>query len=233
MLCFTSPSPFNCSFQAMEREVIAAFGKGQPDEIMSSAFKLKVTREDIQTLRNLCWLNDEIINFYLHLVVERNKKEGYPAVHAFSTFFYSKLSAWGYKAVRRWTRNVDLFKQDIILVPVHLRLHWTLAVIDVREKVIKHFDSMGQKGDAICKIFKYLQEESREKRNVELNISEWTIRSMGAHEIPQQLNGSDCGVFTCKYADYISQDKPMNFTQTHMPYFRRKMVWEIIHQQLL
>ncbi|PKU30331.1 sentrin-specific protease hypothetical protein [Limosa lapponica baueri] len=147
-----SPSPFNCSFQAMEREVIAAFGKGEPDEIMSSAFKLKVTREDIHTLRNLCWLNDEIINFYMRLVVERNKKEGYPAVHAFSTFFYSKLSAGGYKAVARWTRNMDLFKQDIILVPVHLRLHWTLAVIDVREKIIKHFDSMGQKGDAICQI---------------------------------------------------------------------------------
>ncbi|NXK29349.1 SENP2 protease, partial [Arenaria interpres] len=220
--------------QAMEREVIAALGKGQPDEIMSSAFKLKVTREDIQTLRNLCWINDEVINFYLHLVVERNKNEGYPAVHAFSTFFYSKLSAWGYKAVRRWTRNVDLFKQDIILVPIHLRLHWTLAVIDVRQKVIKHFDSMGQKGDAICHILlKYLQEESRDKRNVELNISEWTIHSMAAHEIPQQLNGSDCGVFTCKYADYVSRDKPMNFTQTHMPYFRRRMVWEIIHQHLL
>ncbi|XP_074009717.1 sentrin-specific protease 2 [Numenius arquata] len=220
--------------EAMEREVIAAFGKGEPDEIMSSAFKLKVTREDIHTLRNLCWLNDEIINFYMRLVVERNKKEGYPAVHAFSTFFYSKLSSEGYKVVTRWTRNVDLFKQDIILVPIHLRLHWTLAVIDIREKIIKYFDSMGQKGDAICQILlKYLQEESREKRNVELNISEWTIHSMAPHEIPQQLNGSDCGVFTCKYADYISRDKPMNFTQTHMPYFRRKMVWEIIHQQLL
>lgn len=60
MLCFTSPSPFNCSFQATEREVIAALGKGEPDEVMSSAFKLRVTREDIRTLRNLCWLNDEV-----------------------------------------------------------------------------------------------------------------------------------------------------------------------------
>lgn len=44
----------------MEREVIAAFGKGEPHEIMSSAFKLKVTREDIHTLKNLRWLNDEV-----------------------------------------------------------------------------------------------------------------------------------------------------------------------------
>ncbi|XP_075616843.1 sentrin-specific protease 2 isoform X2 [Balearica regulorum gibbericeps] len=219
---------------AMEREVTAAFGEGEPDEIMSSAFKLKVTREDIQTLMNLCWLNDEVINFYMALLVERNKKEGYPAVYAFSTFFYPKLVSGGYKAVRRWTRGVDLFKQDLILVPIHLRVHWALVVIDVTKKTIKYFDSMGQKGNKICEIlFQYLQEESREKRNLELTFLEWTLRSMEPHEIPQQLNGSDCGVFMCKYADCISRDKPITFTQNHMPYFRRKMVWEIIHQQLL
>ncbi|XP_049659162.1 sentrin-specific protease 2 [Accipiter gentilis] len=220
--------------EAMEREVIAAFGKGEPHDIMSSAFKLKVTREDIHTLKNLRWLNDEVINFYMNLLVERNKKEGYPAVHAFSTFFYPKLISGGYKAVRRWTRAVDLFKLDLILVPVHLRVHWALVVIDIRKKTIKYFDSMGQKGNKICEtLFQYLQEESCEKRNLDLTFSEWTLHSVESHEIPQQLNGSDCGVFMCKYADYISRDKPITFTQNHMPYFRKKMVWEIIHQQLL
>ncbi|XP_042651750.1 sentrin-specific protease 2 isoform X1 [Tyto alba] len=220
--------------EAMEREVVAALGKGDPEEVLSSAFKLKVTREDIRTLRSLRWLNDEVINFYMCLLVERNKKEGYPAVHAFSTFFYTKLISEGYKAVRRWTRGVDLFKQDLILVPIHLRVHWALVVIDVRKKTIKYFDSMGQKGDKICEaLFQYLQEESREKRNLELTVSEWTLHSMESREIPQQLNGSDCGVFMCKYADYISRDKPITFTENHMPYFRKKMVWEIIHQQLL
>lgn len=32
-------------------------------------------------------------------------------------------------------------------------------------------------------------------------------------EIPQQMNGSDCGMFACKYADCITKDKPINFTQ--------------------
>ncbi|NXT01552.1 SENP2 protease, partial [Jacana jacana] len=220
--------------QAMEREIIAALGKGQPDEIMSSAFKLKVTREDLQTLRNLCWLNDEVINFYMNLVIERNKKEGYPAVHAFSTFFFPKLYSGGYKAVARWTKNVDLFKYDIILVPIHLRSHWALVVINIREKTVKYFDSMEQKGDYICKtLLKYLNDESRVKRNVVINILEWTVHSMESHEIPQQYNGSDCGVFMCQYANYAACNKPMNFKQAHMPYFRKRMVWEIIHQELL
>ncbi|NXC20931.1 SENP2 protease, partial [Corythaeola cristata] len=220
--------------QAMEREVVAAFGVGQPDEIMSSAFKLNVTRGDIHSLRNLHWLNDVVINFYMSLLMERSKKEGYPAVHAFSTFFYPKLISGGYKAVKRWTRNVDLFKQDLILVPVHLRVHWVLVAIDIRKKIIKYLDSMAGNGDEICEtLLQYLQEESRERRNLQLPFSEWTMYSMKSHEIPRQFNESDCGVFMCKYADYISQDKPMTFTQDDMPYFRKKMVWEIIHQQLL
>ncbi|XP_010143337.1 PREDICTED: LOW QUALITY PROTEIN: sentrin-specific protease 2-like [Buceros rhinoceros silvestris] len=226
--------PFSPLPEAMEREVRAAFGRGQPEEIMSCAFNLKVTREDIGTLCGLRWLNSEVINFYMKLLVERNKKAGYPTVHAFNTFFYTKLTSGGYTGVRRWTRGVDLFEQDIILVPIHLRMHWALVVIDVRKKTITYYDSLRQKGDKICQtLFRYLQEESREKRNVDLASSEWTLHSMEPHEIPQQLNGSDCGVFMCKYADYISRDEPITFTQRDMPGFRKKMAWEILHQQLL
>ncbi|NWU37628.1 SENP2 protease, partial [Hylia prasina] len=221
-------------FQAMEREISAAFNSGVPEDILSRAFKLSVTREDICTLQPIGWLNDKIMNFYMNLVVERSKKEGYPTVYAFNTFFYAKLSSTSYKEVKKWTQGVDIFKHDIIFVPVHLRSHWTLLVVDLRKKTIKYFDSLGQKGDHICKtILKYLQEESREKRRIELTAFEWTLHSMGRQEIPLQNNGNDCGVFVCKFADFISRDKPLTFTAEHMPYFRRKMVWEIIHQQLL
>ncbi|NXG76420.1 SENP2 protease, partial [Baryphthengus martii] len=222
--------------QAMEREVDSAFGRGRPDEVMSSAFKLKVTREDLSTLQDLKWLNDEIVNFYFALLMERSKKSSYPTVHAFNTFFYTKLVSGGYTSVKRWTRGVDIFKKDLILVPVHLKVHWTLAVIDMRKKKISYYDSMGRsgKGMDVCEtLLEYLQEESLQKRNLPLTLSKWTLRSVEPYEIPQQSNDRDCGVFMCKYADYISQEKPMNFTQTHMPYFRKRIAWEILNQQLL
>ncbi|XP_075412284.1 sentrin-specific protease 2 isoform X1 [Tenrec ecaudatus] len=218
----------------MEREVSNAIGHGSQDEVLSSAFKLRITRADIQTLRNYHWLNDEVINFYMNLLVERNKKQGYPALHAFSTFFYPKLRSGGYQAVKRWTKGVSLFEQELILVPIHRKVHWSLVVIDLRKKCLKYLDSMGQKGHRICEILlQYLQDESKTKRNIDLNLLEWTHYTLKPHEIPQQLNGSDCGMFTCKYADYISRDKPITFTQHQMPLFRKKMVWEILHQQLL
>ncbi|KAM6121228.1 sentrin-specific protease 2-like [Pterocles gutturalis] len=160
----------------------------------------------------------------------RNREDQWDKTSAGTT-----LVSGGYQAVKRWTRAVDLFKQDLTVVPINLREHWTLAVLDLRKKTIKYFDSLGQKGFEICAtLHKYLREESCAKRNLDLTFSEWTLHTMGQrYEIPQQENGSDCGVFVCKYADCISRDKPLTFTQDHMPYFRKKMVWEIIHQQLL
>ncbi|XP_048362338.1 sentrin-specific protease 2 isoform X2 [Sphaerodactylus townsendi] len=218
----------------MEKEIENVLSHGSEDEVLSRAFKLKITRGDIQTLRNQRWLNDVIINFYMTLLADRNKRPGLPVLYAFSTFFYPKLCSEGYNAVRKWTKELDLFQYDMILVPIHIQIHWGLVVIDMRRKTIKYFDSMGHNGYRICKnLLQYLQEESKAKRNLEINVSSWTLHSMKPHEIPQQLNGSDCGIFVCKYADFISRDKPITFTQHHMPYFRRRMVWEILHQQLL
>ncbi|NXY27038.1 SENP2 protease, partial [Atrichornis clamosus] len=138
-------------FQAMEKEISAAFESGEPEDVLSSGFRLTITRDDIRTLLPLRWLNDRIMNFYISLIEERSMQEGYPSVYAFNTFFYPKLNATSQKAVKRWTKDVDIFKHDIILVPIHLRNHWTLLAVDLRKKTIKYFDSFGQNGDHICK----------------------------------------------------------------------------------
>ena len=70
-------------------------------------------------------------------------KENFRPVYAFSTFFYPRLMDAGYAAVRRWTKKVDLFSYSLVLVPVHLGMHWCLAAVDMDAKSITYFDSMG------------------------------------------------------------------------------------------
>ncbi|XP_051516938.1 sentrin-specific protease 1-like isoform X2 [Myxocyprinus asiaticus] len=218
----------------MEREVNRALRGGSQDEVLSEGFRLTITRKDLQTLSYLNWLNDEVINFYMNMLVERSKQPNLPSVYTFNTFFFPKLRSSGYSAVRRWTKKVDIFSVDIILVPVHLGMHWCLSVVDFRKKSITYFDSMGGNNDEACRILlKYLKQESEDKRAQNLDTSEWILKSKRRNEIPQQMNGSDCGMFTCKYAEYITKDRPITFTQKHMPYFRRRMVWEILNQKLL
>ncbi|XP_061875760.1 sentrin-specific protease 1 isoform X2 [Colius striatus] len=138
--------------EEMEKEIKNVFRGGNQDEVLSEAFRLTITRKDIQTLNNLNWLNDEIINFYMNLLMERSKEKGLPAVHAFNTFFFTKLKTAGYQAVKRWTKKVDIFSVDLLLVPVHLGFHWCLAVVDFRKKTITYYDSMGGINSEACRI---------------------------------------------------------------------------------
>ena len=75
------------------------------------------------------------MNFYLSLVMERCSGEAAGLkIYSFSTFFFPKLrgggggQAGGHMAVRRWTKAVDLFLYDLLLVPLHLGVHWAMAV---------------------------------------------------------------------------------------------------------
>lgn len=70
----------------------------------------------------------QVINFYMNLLVERSKDPSLPSVNTLNTFFYPKLRGSGYSAVRRWTKKMDIFSKDILLVPVHLGVHWCLSV---------------------------------------------------------------------------------------------------------
>ncbi|KAG7326980.1 hypothetical protein KOW79_010381 [Hemibagrus wyckioides] len=218
----------------MQQEVSVALAHRDPDLILSSAFKLRITQRDLATLQEGSWLNDEVINFYLNLVMAREQEVGGKKVYCFSTFFFPKLHGGGHAAVRRWTKAVDLFLHDLILIPLHLGVHWSLAVVDFRAKSVRSYDSMGQRHDDICNlILMYIKEEYEVKKGKDMEILKWTVTSLRATEVPQQKNGSDCGVFVCKYADYIARGRPFTFRQCHMPYFRKVMIWEILNQKLL
>lgn len=47
------------------------------------------------------------------------------------------------------------------------------------------------------------------------------------------MNGCDCGVFSCMFAEYICRGAKITFSQKEMKYFRKKMCLEIINGKLL
>ncbi|XP_076750121.1 sentrin-specific protease 1 [Xylocopa sonorina] len=219
--------------EEMLQEVKNALIPRPPDEILVEGFGLRITRKDIYTLADLNWLNDEVINFYMNLLIARsssNKK--YPKVHAMNTFFYPKLISGGHSSLKRWTRKIDIFAQDLIVIPVHLGIHWCMSIIDFRDKSICYYDSMGGNNLKCLSVLRqYLEDESLDKKKQTYDTSNWKLEC--AKNIPQQMNGSDCGVFSCMFAEYICANKKITFTQQDMPYFRNKMVYEILKSKLL
>lgn len=198
---------------------------------------VQILRKDIQTLLGLNWLNDEIINAYMYLLVCRGKIGSRKRVYAFNTFFYPKIRDSGYNSVKRWTRKVDIFSYDYILVPVHLGNHWCLALIDFQSNKISYYDSLGGSSHGCCeRLLDYLREEKSDKKKQELDQENWTCvdyRGGKDPDIPAQENGSDCGVFACTYAEYLTRPAKFNFSQKNMSYFRKKMIYEITTGEIL
>ncbi|KAJ3990446.1 cysteine proteinase [Lentinula detonsa] len=221
--------------------------------VVSKFAREQVSDKDLVRLMPGSWLNDEIINFYGALILGRSddskengdnaivngvaspKKSKILNVHYFTTFFWQKLTRDGYEKGRlaKWTKKVDLFSKDIVLIPVnHNNTHWTAAAINFRQKRIESYDSMFLDRSAVFKVLRnYLDAEHCNKKKAPFDFTGWEDYVL--KDTPQQENGYDCGVFTCQFLESLSRgEETFNFSQDDIPYLRRRMVWEIGHSRL-
>jgi sentrin-specific protease 1 len=193
-------------------------------------FDIEILGGDLVKLRNLDWLSDQTINFYMEMLRARQQRnQSSPHVlpsqqsriHYFNTFFYKKLSPdesrYVYKDVARWTKRakVDLMQLDKIIIPVHVHgNHWCLAIINMNARRFEYYDSLGG-SNPTC--LQHLRQFVTDELKVyhpnqidRIDIASWT--NVTYKDIPRQNNGSDCGVFTIKFADYASENRPFEFT---------------------
>ncbi|KAJ2897200.1 SUMO1 sentrin specific peptidase 1 [Coemansia aciculifera] len=218
---------------ALPPNAMSVIAKAKAHGFTAEINNVPVTARDVDTLGDGRWLNDEVINFYMQLIMSRSEKTpGLPRVHAFNTFFYSTLRDQGYVRVKRWTRRIKLFEMDLVIVPVHLGVHWCCAVVDFRAKTVFYYDALlGDNHECLRLLMEYLREESKDKLGVAFDDCGWTTRC--DKRIPQQMNGYDCGVFAITFAEYASRDAPFSFSQANCPLLRRRVTYEIATGSLL
>ena len=111
-------------------------------------------------------------------------KKGLPKVHVFNTFFYQLLSTKGYSSVRRWTKKakVNLFDMDRVVIPINKGgFHWILSIINVAEKRIEYYDSMGREGESsenrtvLTNIRNFMVEEAKVQNADPEEVAKWTF----------------------------------------------------------
>lgn len=219
------------------KQLIKDYEVRKIDEIVVSAFGLHLRVSDMNTLKEGIWIDDEVINMYMNLLIDRGTQPGYPEVYAYNTFFYSeKLIIGGHFSVRRWTRHVDIFAKEFLVIPIMLdRNHWALVIININKKEIIFYDSLYKCKETcintINNLKDYLKKEYLYKKQKHLNFDDWICGA--ADNIPLQKNGIDCGVFLCVYAEYVTANKTFNFSQNDMTYFRKKIFKDIIKKRIL
>ncbi|XP_043285705.1 sentrin-specific protease 1-like [Venturia canescens] len=195
------------------------------EEEQTKRMKKEIKREDLQTLEGTRWLNDEVINSYFDLI-SADEAHG-QRVYAMNSFFFPRLHLSGYEAVKRWTRKINIFKYDKVLIPVHLGNHWCLAIINMRSKTITYYDSFkGENPRYLQTLLQYVIAEAQAKGEVVVESSQWSLTTK--KDIPRQLNGYDCGVFICQYANkYEAANREMSFSQEEIPQVRQRMMREL------
>ncbi|KAJ9500222.1 hypothetical protein H2202_004017 [Exophiala xenobiotica] len=184
------------------------------------------------------WLNDEVINGYLKLIVEHGKKNDRPTQvpthHAFVSFFYNNLEAKGYDSVKRWANRAkiggkNLLETENVFIPINSGMHWTLCVVSGKNKTITHYNSLSGNGRKYVEtVKKWVQQELGSA----YKDDEWKMEFKG--ESPQQQNMDDCGVFTITSARQIMLGlTPMSYTAGLIELQRRRIVAELVNGALL
>ncbi|XP_015187662.1 PREDICTED: uncharacterized protein LOC107072337 isoform X2 [Polistes dominula] len=107
---------------------------------------ITINTEDYLCLGEDQFLNDVIIDFYLkYLTLEVLSESDQHRTHVFSSYFYKRLTsphaqagenavvlsaaAKRHARVQKWTKNVNIFEKDFIVIPINEHAHWFLAII--------------------------------------------------------------------------------------------------------
>ncbi|EXJ80322.1 hypothetical protein A1O1_08465 [Capronia coronata CBS 617.96] len=184
------------------------------------------------------WLNDEVINGYLKLVVAHGRQNDRPTQvpthHAFVSFFYNNLESKGYDGVRRWASRAkiggkNLLETEQVFIPINSGMHWTLCVVSGKNKTITHYNSLGGNGRRYVQTVK---EWVRQELGAAFKEEEWSLNAVG--ESPRQQNMDDCGVFTITSARQIMLGlSPMSYGPEQILLQRRRIVAELLNGALL
>ncbi|KAK2579020.1 hypothetical protein KPH14_002814 [Odynerus spinipes] len=107
---------------------------------------IAINTEDYSCLGEDQFLNDVIIDFYLkYLTLEVLSESDQHRTHVFSSYFYKRLTsphaqagesavplsaaAKRHARVQKWTKNVNIFEKDFVVIPINEHAHWFLAII--------------------------------------------------------------------------------------------------------
>ncbi|BGP13228.1 hypothetical protein JCM10213v2_001147 [Rhodosporidiobolus nylandii] len=214
-----------------------------------------VQAADLRRLLGTDWLNDETINFIGVLINHRSddadkaEKAGdadargesekkLRKAFCFNTNFYNMLTQGGvekgFDKVKRWTRRFDTFEKDIIIIPINLGgAHWVCAAVNIAQKRIEYYDSLGPPRDSVYRnLRRWLEKEHLNRKKTEIDLSDW--ENYWDEDRPEQQNTHDCGVFTCMFMECLSREvEGFDFTQDNMPYLRNKLALIIEQKELL
>ena len=227
---------------ADQQQTIQRVLAADDDEIVKQCVGGVVTGKSIRTLTPGGWINDEIVNYMVHLFNEKERRKNVQTSTKRSYFFNSffmpillRNGTFDYANVAAWTVDGgDVFSFDKLFIPINNGVHWLSAIVFMETKTIQMYDSSEQNATRddfyLRTILEYLRHEHTNKKAFPLPDG-WILRHTPTNA-PKQENGDDCGVFmlTCFYCVLYNQQ--LDFRQSHMDLCRQKIILSIMNHNI-
>jgi Ulp1 family protease len=177
------------------------------------------------------YLNDNLVNFYLDHLQRAGSR-----VHVFSSYFYTRivdLVASGQKStpefrlylwenLKRWIKNVDIWGQDILLIPIHGSLHWSVVAVfhpgslllvnvDGRIPCLLHLDSGKcfrlHRSATLFNHIRIFLRACLEQKDETLPFADSAKSMQGlSPPVPAQPNETDCGIHMLEWIERLLEN---------------------------
>ncbi len=145
----------------------------------------------------------------------------------------------GFKVMREiselFTEYIKKNKQDDNLITINLMNNTTKSSDDEAKSSNKSkFSFLSNLNhineNLIAEKPLHSENETDSENDLQIMSSFWNFQIF---DTPKQNNLTDCGVFMCKFIDYISAGKPFDFSQEDIDYLRYQIGIEIMEGKLL
>ncbi len=198
------------------------------DCVIIDKFNIGIKTHDLRRLTGDRWLNDNLINFLIGMLDERNSKKLVTSLHYFNTFFATEIVR-DLNNFTKFTRHVDIFSKKVLFIPIHVGTHWILAVVYMEDMKMVLYDSL----EPSINKFKVIVERMLDvltlvaaaNKNSSFNRSLWSCE---VADCPKQDNGHDCGVFCIVFMILLTDQVDLNLIRSaDMVFLRHRLFNDI------
>ena len=196
------------------------------NEVVSTFLDISVTQLDLGRVRNSDRLNDNVIQFYLELLIKKTQV----SMYAFPSNYYARHENIGFTTQpQRWVLRQLAYVDKFLLPIYHARQeHWSLVYVDTIGKNVFHFDSLfGSTSNILNNVKSHFNNLIKPKFENMVDCN-----TVYDSHVPNQENGIDCGVFVCLYARHLILGRDFDFSQREIDNWRLIIEREIVNVEI-
>ena len=201
---------------------------------------IQLYSDSLQNLEHGYLIDDNLMDFVLFYKAQEERENQWLQL-TLCTFLvraFTKGSHFNPNRIRNWTKRVNIFNKDFLIIPVCTGCHWLLVVLKMNQGAgismvlfdsanrLQQSSSQSHRPSVERLIKNYLKDEWAATGKHEVKTKSVWFEDVCYADVPQQPNETDCGVYVIKFFAEFLNDLPMSQWPHWTPRFSHDAVLE-------